>query len=348
MRAPISIGEFTIVAGTRQSLDLPATNLYTHTTLTLPVHVIHGKERGPVLFLFGALHGDEINGVEIIRRVLRTRSVNGLAGTLIAVPVVNVHGFINQSRYLPDRRDLNRSFPGSATGSIAARFAHLLQTQIVSKCTHGIDLHTAALHRDNMPQIRARLDHPEVERMAFAFGMPVVMNTPLVEGSLRSAGLDAGVPIIVYEAGEALRFDEISIRAGVRGVLGVMRELGMLRKTARNRPVVAPRVANSSTWVRASISGIVRSATALGTQVATGDVLGMISDPFGEKEAAVEATAAGIVIGRSNLPLVNEGEALFHIARFDKADVVSERIEEFQQILDPATDEVPPPVPPIV
>jgi predicted deacylase len=326
VRAPVTIGDFTIKAGTRRSLELPAANLYTHTSLTLPVHVVHGRTDGPVLFIFGALHGDEINGVEIIRRLLRKRSIGVLKGTLIAVPVVNVHGFINQSRYLPDRRDLNRSFPGSASGSIAARFAHLLQTQIVSKCTHGIDLHTAALHRDNMPQVRARLDKGEVERMAFAFGMPVVMNTPLLEGSLRAACHDAGVPIIVYEAGEALRFDEIAIRAGVRGVLAVMRELGMLTKTSRNRPVVKPRVANSSTWVRASISGIVRSATALGSQVSIGDVLGVISDPFGETEARIEATAAGIIIGRSNLPLVNEGEALFHIARFDKPEVVTERI----------------------
>jgi len=151
------------------------------------VHVIHGKREGPVLFLSAALHGDEINGVEIIRRVLKHRSLSRLKGTLIAVPIVNVYGFLYKSRYLPDRRDLNRSFPGSQQGSMASRTANLFLTEIVSKCSHGIDLHTGAIHRDNLPQVRALMDDPETERMAYAFRAPVVLNTDIVEGSRLSS-----------------------------------------------------------------------------------------------------------------------------------------------------------------
>ena len=158
MREPIIIGEVVVKAGQKKIFDLPIPNLYTHTALGLPIHVIHSKLDGPVMFISAALHGDEINGVEIIRRVLNVRAMSRLRGTIIAVPVVNLFGFINQSRYLPDRRDLNRSFPGSEKGSMAGRLANLFLKEIVAQCTHGIDLHTAAIHRDNLPQVRAYLN----------------------------------------------------------------------------------------------------------------------------------------------------------------------------------------------
>ena len=162
---PFEIGGKSIKPGEHSAVDLPIPNLYTHSSMTWPVYVIHGKKPGPVMFLSGAVHGDEINGVEIIRRVLKSRSVKRLRGTLIALPVVNIFGFINQTRYLPDRRDLNRAFPGSERGSLAARMANLFLQEIVSRCTHGIDLHTAAIHRDNLPQVRAVLSDPETEKM---------------------------------------------------------------------------------------------------------------------------------------------------------------------------------------
>lgn len=338
MRESFTLGGVTVKPGQQTQIDLPIPNLYTHDPMSCPVYVIHGKKPGPILFLSGAIHGDEINGVEIIRRVLKRRSVNKINGTLVAVPVVNIFGFISQTRYLPDRRDLNRSFPGSDSGSLAARMAHMFLTEIVSKCTHGIDLHTAAIHRDNFPQIRAVLEVPEVARMARAFRSPVILNTAIGEGTLRKSAAKLGIPVIVYEAGEALRFDEVAIRAGEKGIVSVMRELEMLPPGKHHDDQFAPYEAKSSTWVRAPKSGILRANKSLGMKVTKGEFLGAISDPFGEDEEIISASVEGIIIGRTNIPLVNEGEALFHIARFENAEDVIEQVEEFQQLMDPATD----------
>ena len=338
MRESIIIGGNEVKAGERATLELAIPSLYTHTALELPVHVIHGKRPGPVLFLSGAIHGDEINGVEIIRRVLHTKTVNRIKGTLIAIPVVNVFGFINQSRYLPDRRDLNRSFPGSEKGSLAARMANLFLNEIVSKSTHGIDLHTGAIHRENLPQIRAILDDEQTEKMARAFTSPVILNTSIVEGTLRETVEKKGISVIVYEAGEALRFDEVSIRAGVRGVISVMRTIGMLPPLKSKRKLVEPIVAQSSSWVRAPKSGILRAIKSLGALVKKDELLGIVSDPFGEVEEDILSPFDGIIIGRTNIPLSNEGEALFHIAQFKSPTSVADKVETFQQKLDPATD----------
>lgn len=335
----ISILGTTIKPGERASIDLPVPSLYTHTALEMPVQVIHGKKPGPTLFISAAIHGDEINGVEIIRRVMHQRSIGRLRGTLIAIPVVNIFGFINQSRYLPDRRDLNRSFPGSESGSLAGRIANLFLNEIVSRCTHGIDLHTGAVHRENFPHIRAVLDDDETKRMASAFIPPVILNTQIVEGSLRQEAEKLGVSVIVYEAGEALRFNEIAIRAGVRGVDSVMREIGMLpkKKARKNDPV--PVVATDSSWIRAPHSGILRMIKPLGARVAKNEILGIISDPFGDLEHKAIAPFSGIIIGKTNLPLVNEGEALFHVARFESTSAAASQIEEFQAEMDPLTDD---------
>ncbi len=347
MREPITIAGVSVRPGERVSTEIPVPSLYTHTQLEMPIQIIHGRKPGPTLFLSGALHGDEINGVEIIRRILHAKSLNRLRGTLIAIPVVNIFGFINQSRYLPDRRDLNRSFPGSETGSLAGRIAHLFLNEIVSHCSHGIDLHTGAIHRDNFPQIRAVLDDPETERMARAFMSPVILNTSIVQGSLREAVEKLGISVIVYEAGEALRFDEVCIRAGVRGVISVMRELEMLPALKRRKKTVDPIVARSSSWVRAPQSGILRMIKPLGSRVQADELLGIVADPFGEREENVLSPADGIIVGKTNIPLVNEGEALFHVARFKRPDSAAEKIEAFQQIMDPATDQVTPVEPPV-
>jgi len=331
---PLLIGGTEVLPGERRTIELPLPPLYTHTQLHMPVHVIRGRKPGPRLLVMGALHGDEIGGTEIVRRLVRAPALRRLHGTLIAVPIVNVYGFINQSRYLPDRRDLNRSFPGSEKGSLAARLANLIRTELLARCTHGIDLHSAAINRDNLSQIRACLTYPEVERMATAFGAPVVLHAGLRDGSIRKAAHEAGVPLIVYEAGEALRFDELSIRAGVRGVISVMRELEMLRPSRRKRRLT-PTTAHSSYWVRADQSGIARGLTPLGRQVSRGEVLGVVADPFGQNESEITARDGGVIIGRCNLPLVNEGEALIHIARFDDPDSAFATVEEFQSETDP-------------
>ncbi len=330
-QAPITIGGAEVKAGERRTIDLPVTDLSTHTPITMPIHVVRGRRPGASLFICAALHGDEINGVEIIRRLLRISALRHLQGTLIAVPIVNALGFISQSRYLPDRRDLNRSFPGSARGSLAGRLARLFLDEVVAKSTHGIDLHTAAVHRDNFPQIRANLDDSECERLAQAFGVPVIVNTGFREGSLREAAAGLSVPVMVYEAGEALRFDEGCIRAGVKGVVRVMRALEMLapshRKTKPRPPAL---VIRSSRWVRAPQSGLLRSATPLGSAVSEGQVLAVVADPFGEKEVEVHASIGGVVIGRSNIPLVHEGDALFHIARHEGTQVIARSLDDFE------------------
>ncbi len=339
MRKAIVIGGVSVKAGQRCTVDLDVPDLYTHTGITLPVQVIHGKVSGPALFLSGALHGDEINGVEIIRRILKNKLMNSLKGTLLAVPVVNIYGFINKTRYLPDRRDLNRSFPGSETGSLAARMANVFLREIVAKCTHGIDLHTAAIHRDNMPHIRALMDDPETKRVARAFALPVILNTSIVAGSLRESAEKSGVTVIVYEAGEALRFDEDSIQRGTDGILSVMREIGMLPRLKKARTKkLEPLVAQSSTWVRAPESGILRAMKTLGEPVHKNELMGVISDPFGKKEEEVRATANGIIIGRTNIPLVNEGEALFHIARFKTTYELEDQLEEIQNYMNPSEE----------
>jgi predicted deacylase len=312
--------------------------------------VIRGRREGPCLFVSAAIHGDEINGVEIIRRLIRLAALKHLRGILIVVPVVNVYGFVRQSRYLPDRRDLNRSFPGSEKGSLAARLANAFLEEVVSKADYGIDLHTGAVHRENLPQVRASFDEDgTVERLSKAFGSPVILNAELRDGSLREAARVMGVPVLIYEGGEALRYDELVIRAGVRGVIGVMRELGMLRASSRTHRARHPQpvVARSSQWVRAPQSGILRSAKALGARVKKREILGWISDPLGANEVPVEAVSAGVIIGKINLPLVNEGEALYHIARFGEPDTAAEMVEQFQIEIGPESDRLPPEEPPI-
>ena len=325
----ITVGGVEIIPGSSATIDVPMASLYSHAPMSLPVQVNCGKRSGPTLFVSAAIHGDEINGVEIIRRLLRLPQLSRLRGTLLAIPIVNVYGFVSRSRYLPDRRDLNRSFPGSDHGSMAARLAELFMKEVVTKCNYGIDLHTAAVHRDNLPQIRANLDDPETARLAHAFHVPVLLNANIRDGSLRQVAADQGIPVLLYEAGEALRFDEHSIRAGVKGIVAVMRELDMLpasRSPKRNEPTVA----RASTWVRAGRSGILRAAVSLGARVRKNDVIGVIADPFGQQELEVLANAAGILIGRTNLPLVNEGEGLFHIARFESTKLAEDTVEAFQ------------------
>jgi hypothetical protein len=326
---PVLIGGVTISPGERVTIEIPVADLYTHTSLTMPVHVLHGRHPGPTLFVSAAVHGDELNGVEIIRRLLKLRVLRSLRGTLITVPIVNVFGFLNRTRYLPDRRDLNRAFPGSERGSVTARLANLFAVEIVAKSDCGIDLHTGAVHRANLPQIRADLGDERTRRLAEAFGVPVLINATVRDGSLREFTAERGIPMLLYEGGEALRFDEDSIRAGLRGIPRVMRELGMLPQR-RPRAAVPTVIARSSAWVRAPASGIVRSLAPLGAHVKKAQLLGIVSDPFGVSETPISAPFAGIIIGVSNLPLSHEGDALFHLARFESVRDAARSLASFQ------------------
>jgi predicted deacylase len=329
------IGGFTIPPGSESKIELSVAKLCTDADVSLPIKVFRGKKDGPTLFISAAVHGDELNGIEIIRRLITQKNFDIIRGTIIAVPMVNVYGVVNQSRYMPDRRDLNRSFPGSAQGSLAARVAHIFLTEIVNHCDYGIDLHTGAIHRSNLPQIRADLSDEKTKELALAFGVPVVLNSSIIDGSLRGAAVANNTKVLLYEAGEALRFDEFSIRAGIKGVTNVLKNLGMIRKTAKKK-VTIPYIANSSGWLRANASGFVHQKITLGDQVIKGDSLAEIGSPYGDIIGTVKATRSGILIGMQNIPLVQEGEAMFHIAYFSEDDdTIAEHIETVQEQLLP-------------
>lgn len=338
MIEPIEIGGVAIKAGETKQIDLETVPLYTDTNMAIPVFVKRGKRAGPTLLVSAAIHGDELNGIEIISRLINSKAIKTIKGTLIAVPFVNGYGVLSQSRYLPDRRDLNRSFPGSKKGSLAGRIANLFLSEIVSKCDVGIDLHTGAIHRTNLPQIRANLDDSQTLELAKAFAVPVLINSNIRDGSMREAASEMGVPILLYEAGEALRFDELSIRAGLKGILNVMRHLGMISKGRSRANTVEPFVARQSGWVRANESGFVSHEKHLGDYVEKGDELALIKDPFGKVLGVVTSHAAGIIIGKQNIPLAQEGEAMYHIAYFRKPDDVVENIELMQDTLIPDAD----------
>ncbi|MCP5482407.1 MAG: succinylglutamate desuccinylase/aspartoacylase family protein [Spirochaetales bacterium] len=327
------IGHEEVGPGESRIVQLRVARLYDHTEMRLPVKVVRGRKDGPRLFVSAALHGDEINGTEIIRRLLRHTALKKLRGTLLAVPVVNVFGFNNQSRYLPDRRDLNRSFPGSIRGSLTARLAHIFLREIVEQSTHGIDLHTGAIHRTNLPQIRASLTHPETAQLAPQFPVPVILNSTAPDGSLRKAALDRNIPYLLFEGGEALRFDEVSIRSALAGIVQVMRAIGMLPERRRpGRRMLKPAIALSSQWIRAPQSGLLRMKKGLGDHVESGEVLGQISDPFEERTVSVRAKETGIIIGHGQIPLVSRGDALFHVATFRDLSTVRDNLDQLDDL----------------
>lgn len=333
MGAKLVIGGVSVAPGERKRIRLDASKLYDFTDMSMPIEVIRGKKDGPTLFVSAAVHGDEINGVEIIRRLLARKALKSIKGTLIAVPIVNVFGFNTNSRYLPDRRDLNRSFPGSENGSLTGQLAHTFMHEVIEKCTHGIDLHTAAIHRTNLPQIRACLDDPETAQMANAFNVPVVLHSELRDGSLREAARALNIPTLLFEGGEALRFNEKTIKSGLNGVLAVMREIGMLRPLKSKSASHNVFIARSSHWLRAPHSGILSTKVNLGERVKKGKVLGILSDPFGSEKHEIIARRTGIIIGMATLPLLNRGEAAFHVAAFEDPDAVEEHVDIFEEQL---------------
>ncbi|MEP0071817.1 MAG: succinylglutamate desuccinylase/aspartoacylase family protein [Marinomonas sp.] len=337
--AILSIGKFDIALGETKKIELPVAKLYTGADVSLPVYITRAKKEGPTVFISAAVHGDELNGVEIIRRLINQKNFKLTKGTLIAVPMVNVYGVVNQSRYMPDRRDLNRCFPGSAKGSLAGRVAYTFLNQIVKHCDYGIDLHTGAIHRSNLPQIRADLSDTETKELAQAFGVPVILHSNIIDGSLREAAERHKTKVLLYEAGEALRFDEFSILAGIKGITNLLQHLGMMRKSSSRKKAITPFVANGSQWLRANASGIVNNHFQLGDQIKKGDTLADIGSPYGDIINSVIANRAGILIGQQNIPLVQEGEAMFHIAYFSEDDEdIAEEIENAQDTLLPETD----------
>lgn len=323
--------------GKRTVVRLNAGELYDNSDVYIPVRVMRGVKPGPTLFITGGVHGDELNGIAIIRSLFSKAVLRELRGVLIAVPTVNVFAFHLRSRYLPDRRDLNRFFPGNAHGSLASRLAHLVMQEIVEQSDYGIDLHTAAVHRANYPHIRANMGDPQLKKMALKFAAPVVLNSAGRKGSLRHAACLNGVPTIVYEAGEALRFDPNSIRVGVRGVLNILRQLGMLKNVPREKSVLKnERVfsARSSFWIRAPRAGVLLILCSLGSNVRRGQIIAQIADPLGKDRIDVKSAFDGVIVGQIQMPLVNHGDAILHVATAKDARTLKQELGAAAEMYD--------------
>lgn len=306
------VGGVSVPPGRKTRIELSFGRGPTGSAASLPVVVINGRASGPTIWISAAIHGDELNGIDIVRRVLRNLDAKSIRGALIAVPIVNPLGFIIESRYLPDRRDLNRAFPGSKRGSTASRLAHLFMTEIVGKCSFGIDLHTATHHRINIPQVRADIDDPHTLELAQAFGAPFSIDSRLRDGSLRQATTELGIPILVFEGGQAHRFDQDVIDVGSLGIMRTLRSLGMI--DVELPPPDPTRLIRASRWVRARRGGLAEMLVRLGDRVEEGQPIAAISDAFGTRPAHVKASVDGWIIARTLRPLVNSGDAIAHIA----------------------------------
>lgn len=313
-----TLGGTRVALGETAELRLKVAESYTAEPVAVPVTVARGGP-GPTLFVTATVHGDELNGVGILRGLLNDVDFSGLRGTLIAVPVVNVPGFLNQDRRLPDRRDLNRSFPGSRRGSLTSRLADTLFREVIRQSDFGIDLHTAGGERTNYPQIRADLSNPGVAELAQAFGCPLMVDGAGPEGSLRRTAVEAGVPTIVYEAGSARRLEKPFIGVGIAGVLNVLRHLKMMPGEPLSPPL---RFAIARThWVRARAGGILDLKVDLGQPLRRGQAISVNTNPFGRERSQLKAPHAGIVLGLTQLPLVHPGDAICHVARLEPREI---------------------------
>jgi predicted deacylase len=300
-----------IPPGSTRRLMWSASKIFEGMSSETPVLVVHGREPGPVLCLTAAVHGDELNGIEMVRRVLHDLSPDELRGTVIGIPIVNIHGFRRGSRYLPDRRDLNRFFPGNPYGSSAARIAHSFFETIVRRCTAVVDLHTGSFYRSNLPQVRADLSLPAVRDLAQGFGGMLVMSNEAAPGTLRRAATDVGIPAVILEAGEPLRMQPRQVEQGVAGIFRLLGSLGMrdkLQLLAQPEPVYY-----YSRWVRADHGGVLFSVVRLGQQIRAGDVLGNVTDPITNEQNLIYSPADGRVIGMAVNQVVMPGFAAFHL-----------------------------------
>ncbi|MCM2279425.1 MAG: succinylglutamate desuccinylase/aspartoacylase family protein [Oligoflexia bacterium] len=312
-----SIAGIPVGPGETREIYLKVSESYLSGSVQIPVTVIRGREPGPTAFVTAAIHGDELNGADIVRRLIFDIDHEKLSGTLIAVPVVNIPGFLSQSRYLPYNRDLNRFFPGKKKGNNAERIAFRIFREIVRKCDFGIDLHTAAGGRMNLPHVRGDMTHPRVRKLARAFGATVLVHQPGVRGSLRREATDAGVPTILFEAGETGRFSNKVSLSGLRGVLNVLSDMKMWTEHDPKRPPFQV-IVKASEWIRAEKGGILDLEATPGELLYEGDLVGSILNPFGRTVTQVRSPVTGIVIGVTTAPLAIPGTGVVHVARLKK------------------------------
>lgn len=315
------INDIKIERGKRYRINIDIGRIHDFTDLKMPIEVVSGYKEGPTIFVCSTIHGDEINGIEIIRNLLANIDEKKLCGKLIAIPIVNIFGFNDHSRYLPDRRDLNRCFPGIKNGSLASQLAYIFMQEIVLKSDYGIDIHSASMHRVNYPQLRIDTDNEANLELAKIFSPPVIVNSNLRDGSLRSVGAELKIPIIVYEAGEILRFDKNATNIGLQGIYNVMHHIKMLESPITNSGDFKNTfIAQSSTWIRALQSGIFVPEVELGDRVKKNQIVATISNPFGDNKIAINSHEDGVIIGLTKIPLVNKGDALMHLGLDKNSD----------------------------
>jgi uncharacterized protein len=307
----INIEEIDIPKGTHKRFDINIARLPSHTLIDMPVFIFKGKEHGPRLLLTAGIHGDEINGIAILRKLIADRYLQPDKGTVIAIPLVNIYGFLQNSRELPDGRDLNRSFPGTSTGSIASQIAYIMMNDVVPFIDFGIDFHTGGSRLSNYPQIRCVTSEPENMKLAQMFAPPFILHSTLIDKSFRKEASSKGKPILVYEAGESLRLDDYSIMEGIEGTKRLMHHLDM--KPYEHDTPREPIIMKKTRWVRAKVSGIFNIYTTYGAKVKENQILAHITDPYGSMRITVKSPSAGYVIGLNNMPVVNSGDALVHI-----------------------------------
>lgn len=311
MPETIVINGKSIDRGEKVLTKLVISKLPSGTVIEIPIYVFRSVHDGPVVLLMAGMHGDEVNGVEIIRRMLSKKMLYPQKGTIIAVPILNIYGFLNFSREVPDGKDVNRSFPGSRDGSLASRVAHRFMKEVMPYVDYGVDFHTGGASRTNYPQIRCVLSEPENVELAHAFAAPFILNATYRQGSLRKEAARLGKHVLVYETGESLRFDDKGIREGIEGTCRLLHSLGMM--TSSTAPTEPSIVCMKYIWVRARNAGLFRSCIQRGEFVQNKQLIGTITDPYGEMEVRITAPLEGYVIGMNNMPVVNQGDALVHI-----------------------------------
>jgi len=315
----LEIGGVKINPGETREINLKVSEFFTATPALVPISVFRGREDGPVIVVTAAVHGDELNGVGIVRKLIYEMNHERLKGTLVCVPILNRFGFLTQSRYLPDRRDLNRFFPGRPDGVMAERICYIIFNEIIKKCNYGIDLHTAAADRTNTPHLRADMDNPEVARLARAFGEEIILHHRGTAGSLRRAAVEAGIPFILFEAGEPQKFERDMIQRGYEGVLNVLAELGMIEREVKKPQYQI--VIKDTEWIRAEVGGMLDMRTHPGEILYEGEDIAIITNPFGRELYTQKAPFTGLVLSVTTMPLVSPGIPLCNLAKLD-ADAI--------------------------
>ena len=330
----LTIGGVSIRAGEEKDIKLPISQTYTGDTVNIPLHVIRSKKEGPRVFITAAIHGDELNGTGIIHDFLHGAPLELDCGTLILAPVINVFGFESHERYLPDRRDLNRSFPGSASGSLASRMAHTLMREIVSNCDYGIDLHTAAFQRTNYPNVRADLNNQETRNLALAVGCALVVDGKGPVGSFRREATKSGTPTIILEAGEPWKIEPSVLQIGVRGIRNCLRAFGMIGGEMEKPPYQA--YIRKTTWLRATVGGILKFHLSPGDFVVKDQPVATNYTIYGKEQNTICSPGPGIMLSMITMPAVNPGEPISHLA-----SLTPSQLKRYQKQLQAANSQDP-------